>query len=325
VVVAVIAGSFGFHAAKAGLASILGGGVRFFEGPGGAFTDNNGYAVGMAMIIPLIVVSAQVAGNRWIKWGFYTAVPLAAVAVVGTFSRGGFLALVAAGLTLVLLKRRIAALCMVVLVAAPLWWFAGTQEGYVERLSTIQTYDEVGEASALSRLHFWAVAVRMAQANVLGVGLFNYERAYDQYDFLDGAYGRRRSVHSSPFQVLAETGFMGAAVFGFLFVYGFICTRRVRRRAKNKELSESDRALLVGASDALVASMVGFLVGGSFIAMALNDLTWFTFALIATLDRISATLTLPSPSAVVVPRASQRVAGWPGARPSVQWRQHERG
>ena len=44
--ITVIASSLGFHTAKAGLYSILRGGSRFAEGLGGAFTDNNGYALG---------------------------------------------------------------------------------------------------------------------------------------------------------------------------------------------------------------------------------------------------------------------------------------
>ena len=38
--------------------------------------------------------------------------------------------------------------------------------------------------------------------------------------------------------------------------------------------------------------MFGFLAGGSFIALALNDITWLTFALIAALDLISRDLRL---------------------------------
>ena len=40
-------------------------------------------------------------------------------------------------------------------------------------------------------------------------------------------------------------------------------------------------------ANALMTSMSGFIVGGSFLALALNDLTWLTFALVAALDRIS--------------------------------------
>src|SRR5688572_7361764 len=57
--VGVIAGSFGFYSAKAGLASLMGGGVRFFDGLAGAFIDNNSYAVGTAMVMPLLIATAQ--------------------------------------------------------------------------------------------------------------------------------------------------------------------------------------------------------------------------------------------------------------------------
>jgi hypothetical protein len=36
-----------------------------------------------------------------------------------------------------------------------------------------------------------------------------------------------------------------------------------------------------------MVSMVAFLVGGAFISLSLNDLTWLTFALVSALDRLS--------------------------------------
>ena len=41
-------------------------------------------------------------------------------------------------------------------------------------------------------------------------------------------------------------------------------------------------------ANGLMASIVAFLVGGAFLAQALNDLNWMTFALVAILDRLSA-------------------------------------
>jgi hypothetical protein len=40
-------------------------------------------------------------------------------------------------------------------------------------------------------------------------------------------------------------------------------------------------------SNALLASMSAFVIGGSFIALALNDLTWMTFAVFASMERLS--------------------------------------
>jgi probable O-glycosylation ligase (exosortase A-associated) len=297
-VIAVVSGSFGFHAAKAGLASMLGGGVRFFDGLSGSFTDNNGYALGTVMMMPLLMATAEnldllvpadrPAMTRWVRRLLWTMVPLCGMTVISTFSRAGFLALVAATLTYVALHRRrvrlalgVTALVVIGLTFVPL------PEGYADRLETIQTYDEIGEESAISRPHFWQVAVLMANAEPFGVGLRNYELAYDKYDFSDGRHGRGRSVHSSHFQVLAELGYLGAVIWITQFTIAFLLAFRVRARARTPGLSPADARLLMTTSTALMTSMVGFLVGGAFIALALNDVTWLSFALVAALDRLS--------------------------------------
>lgn len=284
--VAVMAGSLGFYSTKAGVASLGGGGVRFQDGLGGAFADNNGYALGIVMILFLLVASAQNIRHRWVKRGFWITVPLSAFTVVCTFSRGGFLALGAAALMLILLQRR-RALALAVMIPIVAVGAVMLPDGYTDRMQTIRTYEEVEDGSALSRLHFWRVAVNMVRDHPLGIGLRNYEWTYDDYDFSAGQYGKRRAVHSSHFEVLAETGFPGIAIWVFLFGYAFFVAFRVRSRAHDPRLPSDDGRFLLTMANGLIVSMVGFLAGGAFIALSLNDLTWMTFALVASLDRLS--------------------------------------
>jgi putative inorganic carbon (HCO3(-)) transporter len=294
-VIAVIGGSLGFHAAKAGLAYALGGGTRFADGLAGAFVDNNGYALGTVMIMPLLMITAQNIDLAykgpllvWLRRGWYCAVPLCMFAVVGTYSRGGFLALATATLVYVMLQRRrvpaLIGLCTVVLLVAI---FVPIPQEYLDRLQTIRTYEEIGEDSALSRQHFWAVGVQMGLTNPLGVGIRQYEAAYDAYDWSYGRYGERRSVHSSHVQVFAELGVFGALVWLGMFAFATLLCLRVRARSEDPALPDAERRFLFTAANGLIVSMVGFAVGGSFIALALNDLSWLTFAMIAALDRIS--------------------------------------
>jgi hypothetical protein len=56
--------------------------------------------------------------------------------------------------------------------------------------------------------------------------------------------------------------------------------------------------------EAEVDEVAGFLVGGSFLSSALNDLTWLTFALVAALDRLAASSATPVPVHVQRPRAA---------------------
>jgi len=289
--VAVISGSMGFHGAKAGLASLLGGGLQFTEGLGGAFSDNNGYALGVVMVMPLLLATAQALSRngpieRWVRLAFFAAVPLCALTVVATFSRGGFLALAASTIVFLMLqKRRLMAVVLLVLAFAAALPFIPIQERYAERLQTIQNYSE--EGSAAGRLHFWRVAVKMALDKPLGIGVRNFEQAYDRYDDTGGKYGTGRAVHSSHFQVVAELGFIGTIVWVVQFGLAFVVALRIRRRAATPGIAADDQRFLLAMSNGLIVSMSGFLVGGAFLALALNDLTWLTFAVLAGLDVVS--------------------------------------
>lgn len=292
--VAVIAVSLGVRTAKIGLASMVQGGIRVAEGYGGSFVDNNGFALAAVMIMPMLWTLSNVVPEEWrfrrqIVWALRLSTLFSAYAAVSTFSRGGLLALIAGSVAFIftLRRRRLATLATAVVVgiiAAP---FVTLPEGYTERMETITTYQEVHEDSALSRLHFWKVAVEMAKDHPLGIGMFNFQAAYDRYDFLGGRFGSGRAVHSSHFQVLAEQGFVGLFVWIALFASALRTCLRVRGIASRELASTRDGLVLSNMAQGLFVSMVAFLVGGSFINLALNEITWNTFALVAALERVT--------------------------------------
>jgi len=313
-IVLVMCTSLGFHTSKAGVASLLGGGVRLMDGLGGAFTDSNGYAIAGAMIIPLLVATAATLPRDWpfrkfCTWGYRATAPLTAFAIVATFSRSGFLALAAVVFVGILLQRHrflwLTGCALVLMIALP---FVPLPEGYTNRLDTITTYEEVGDESAVSRLHFWRVAWKMAEDEPLGVGMYNFNANYDKYDFLEGQYGHNRSVHNSHLQVLAEQGFLGFAVWCWLFIDSLLLCVRLRSKAKKALAAAPDDARFVLImANALIASMMAFIVGGTFIAMALNDLTWVTFGLVVGLDRLAQALPVHSVATVPQPRVASRI------------------
>lgn len=291
--VAVLAGSFAFFSAKAGVVALVTGGVQFAEGQAGTFVDNNGYALAVNMAIPLMAVTGttllgkDIPYLKQIRLGFLIAIPLSVLTVIGTMSRAGLLALATLALIVALLQRRPLLWTAGLMLAGVLTYnFAPMPAGYMDRVSTITTYREVNEGSALSRLHFWRIAVKMAAANPLGVGLRQYDRAYDAYDDSGGAYGFARAVHNSHLQMLAEFGYAGFAVWILTFLYAISTGLRIRfAAAKLAGLTDEERTFFVSMSTALVASMCAFIVGGTFIAAATNELTWLTFAGLAALQR----------------------------------------
>ena len=180
-VVATIAGSLGFHAGKAGLASVLAGGLRYGDGLAGPWIDNNGYALAGAMIIyPLIAVGQNVR-RYYYRHLCYLGAGLTVCTIISTYSREGFLALVTATAVFILLQRR-RMMMMTVFGAAFLVGITvfPIPEAYRDRIQTIHTYRKVGDESALSRLHFWQVGLRMALDRPFGVGLRNFDVAYSK-------------------------------------------------------------------------------------------------------------------------------------------------
>ncbi len=294
-VIAVLACSLGVHAAKAGLAYALGGGMRFADGLAGAFIDNNGYALGTVMIMPLLLATAQnlevIYRGRllpYLRVGLYGSILLCTLAVIGTFSRGGFLALSVGVLTLALLQRRRSkSLTAVFVLVSAFLLVVPIPRSYLERVQTIRTYEEIGDDSALSRPHFWHVGLLMAADHPLGIGLRQYELLYDRYDFLHGRFGRGRAVHSAHVQVLAESGYLGAAAWTGLFAYAAWLCLRIRAQSLGAVFAPQDRHFLFTAANALLTSMIAFVVGGAFLSLALNDLTWLTFATVAALDLLA--------------------------------------
>jgi probable O-glycosylation ligase (exosortase A-associated) len=273
--------SLGFEGAKQGWFHLL-------TSPGGANTntiaflgDNNGVAIGMLMLAPICVLLAQTTQRKWEK--FFCRILFVGVLyrALTTYSRGGFLACLALAGTYCLRSRQklrmllgIGIVLTVVLSALP--------STFWNRMETIQSYEE-DEGSGLSRLHFWAVAQEMAKANpFLGVGYMSYNLSFDDYDFANGLYGRKRSVHSAYFGVLAELGYLGETFYGLILFGAFYSCRRIRRLAKtNAQLSAGEKY-----ATALEASLVAFVVGSAFLPIQYSEMLWHYIGLTIALERI---------------------------------------
>ncbi len=90
--------SIGFYSVKGGLFTLLTGGSYRVWGPSDTYIeDNNGLAVAVLMVIPLMVYLYQTNDKKWIKQGLLTAIVFSLFTVVGSQSRGAFLAITAVG------------------------------------------------------------------------------------------------------------------------------------------------------------------------------------------------------------------------------------
>jgi probable O-glycosylation ligase (exosortase A-associated) len=280
----VVTFSIGYHACVRGFSALTSGGFEVVEGIGGAFGDNNSFAVGCAMIAALFFTLAREFPTVGMRIVSTFGGVLTLLTVIATSSRGGFLAAAAGMLTFALLRKMsLRWLAGMAIASALFYTYAPTPEGYADRLRTIQTYEE--DESASSRLHFWRVAVDMSQAQPLGVGVQNFNNVFDQYDFLQGQFGKGRSVHSSHLQILTEAGVIGFAAWIFLLLYSVLVGLKVRKRVRT--WTGPDARLYASLADGLVAAWVAFIIGGTFTAIGWNDFVWTVFGITAALDCVT--------------------------------------
>ncbi|MFB2960786.1 O-antigen ligase family protein, partial [Aeromonas jandaei] len=118
------------------------------------------------------------------------------------------------------------------------------------------------DASAMGRIYAWQAAWGMALGHPLvGVGLSNF---YYNYFFYSPHWdGLNHAVHSTWFGVLAETGFVGLTLF--------VCMVAVSlRQAWCCQLAGMPPAVIT-AMQGVMASMVGFVISGSFLT---QGFTW---------------------------------------------------
>jgi putative inorganic carbon (HCO3(-)) transporter len=258
--------SIGFYGFKGGLFTILtGGGQRVWGPPGGFIEGNNEVGLALVMVIPMMNYLRVVAARRWLRMAMAVLMLFTAVAVLGTQSRGAFLAIVAMGI-LLWLRSREKALAAVVIGLTGLALTALMPDSWDQRMQTIGASDQ--DASAMGRINAWQMAFHLANDRLLGGGFFIYT---------DGIFARYAPVpddvhaaHSIYFQVLGEHGYVGLILFLLVGAFTFSTANRIRREAQRRE----DAQWLYHLAGMMQVSMIGYAVGGAFLSLAYFDLPY---------------------------------------------------
>jgi len=274
---AVIGLSLGFLGLKYGVYGVVAGGVHFTRGVGGMIGDNNDFALALNMALPLLVYLGWDLRRPLLRMACWGLVPLMAITVVFTHSRGGFLSLAAVTLYLVSQSRHRIAAAIVVLCVAGVGSFV-VPDSFYDRIASIADYENDG--SSMGRLNAWQAAIEMANDSpIVGVGLDNFLFAFAEYaPDPDDVH----VAHNTWLQVLAEAGYTGLLIYAALFTSTLWTLWRVRRRARRWQMAWAERGAI-----ALGASLLAFVVGGTFLSRAHFDLIYHVMAMVAALDRIT--------------------------------------
>lgn len=263
----VIACSIGYFGVKGGIFTLLTGGNWMVIGPPDSFISGN-TEIGFALVIvfPLLWYLSQSTQNKWISRGMYTAMGLTVLAIVGTFSRGAFLA---GGCMLVFmwLKNEHKLLYGIIFVLLAVTALSFMPEKYFEKMETIKTYEE--DASAMGRINAWGFAYNLANDRpILGGGFNVFTKelfltyAPEPYNFHDS--------HSIYFEVLGEQGYVGLLLFLTLGVTTWRNSSVVIKLTNDRPELKVHQVL----AKMLQVSIVAYATGGAFLGLAYFNLPY---------------------------------------------------
>lgn len=231
---------------------------------GGMFSNPNDLAIALNMAWPLALILALTTKSRRKKLFYTVCIGIMMLAIVTTFSRGGFIALLLSG-GLLMWKlgrgRRISTVIASALLFGSL--LVVVPGNYLHRLTTIVNVDQDETGSAQERRQLLETGINLAVNHpLIGVGMGNFH-IYTSQD---------KVAHNSYVEIAAELGLLGFLAYLIII---FSSIRRMSRIEKeialnpNPELREI-RFLAIGVQGALV----GFAAGSFFASI---EYLWYLY------------------------------------------------
>ena len=270
--IAVIAGSIGIYAFKGGIFTLVTGGIYRVSGPPGSFiTGNTEIGFASTIVLPLILYFWMIAPRKWQKSLLVVVMILASIGIIGTQSRGAFLAFgVLCSYFWWISRRKIIVLVLLIFLIPVM--FSVMPDEYFDRMETIQTYEE--DASAMGRVNAWWFAFNLANDRPLlggGANTFTPELFYRYAPEPENYH----DAHSIYFEILGEQGYPGLLIFMAMLFFSYRNCVYVQKQVK--DVLELKWAFDLARM--LQASFVAYLVGGAFLGLAYFDLLYHLVAL----------------------------------------------
>lgn len=267
----VITLSLAFFSLKGGIFTLATGGEFRVQGPYGSFIGGN-TEIGFVsvIILPLLFFLYTQEKNKKLKFAYLISLPLSVIGILGTHSRGAFLAFLVLCFFFWLKSTKKIFTLIILLSFLPLA-FAVMPHKYFQRMETIETYDQDG--SAMGRINAWWFAFNLAKDNPLGGGFQVFTKP------LFWKYApepeNHHDAHSIYFEVLAEQGYPGLCIFLTIFFLAFRrCSQMIKKTRRDPSLKWA-----FDLSRMLQASFVAYAVGGAFLGLAFFDLPYHLVAM----------------------------------------------
>jgi len=256
------------------------------------YYDANDFATFAVTALPFGLYFLHAAERSSVRLFAAFSLCILAIAFVRTGSRGGFIALVSVTAFIVLrytaiaLRWRIAATAIVALVVV------GTaSDQYWTQMGTILSDADYNRTDESGRMQIWRRGIGyMFRYPVFGVGPGNFQAAEGMLSSFAarqqvGVGVRWNAAHNSYIQVGAELGIPGLVIFIAMIASTFGILRRVNRTygRSGDDHEDNPRAL----TNALTASLVGFVVGAYFLSLVYAELFYMLLAMSVGVCKVS--------------------------------------
>jgi probable O-glycosylation ligase (exosortase A-associated) len=304
--------SVGFYADLEALKFVASGGGHKIVGMSNhVLGDRNELSVAFVMTLPLCYYLLGEYGQRskLLRLALLGTMAMLAIGVIGTQSRGGFVALLALGGYLFLKsERKILLGILIVLVVVAVSYLVTSD--YASRIDTIAAADS--DDSFMGRVVAWKLSFIMAMRYPFFGGGFKSLEYFPMWASLSRDFFAypwfytgtalpnatvARAAHSVYFQILGEHGFVGLALYVGALAGSFFKAGSVSRRARKAGAP----AWISTSATMIQLSIFAFALGGAALSFAYFDLIFALFALVAVFDLriLPAALALARPAPAV--------------------------
>ncbi|MBN2321715.1 MAG: putative O-glycosylation ligase, exosortase A system-associated [Acidobacteria bacterium] len=274
----IIIGSIGFLALKGGVFSLVTGGAYLVFGPENSFlADNNDFAHALCMVLPLIVWQTNLKKNRRYRILFLLLVIFTIISILLTYSRGGFVTLIAV-LFFYWFRSKRKIIVASIILACIIISIPFLPDAWYDRIHSIQDYEQ--DASAQGRFNAWKTGWNVAKDRpIVGGGFQTYSRK--TFQIYSPQPDNVHDVHSIYFEILGEHGFPGAAIFFLMIASAILSLIKMRKIWSLRKDQWAE-----GLCNALLISLIAYLVGGLFLGRASFDLFYHFIAIVVAMKRI---------------------------------------
>ena len=268
-----------YYGVKGGGFTLMTGGGNHVDGPpNSTISDNNQLALAILMVIPLANYLRMYAANMLVRRIYLAGMVLSLFAVLGSYSRGAFIAL--AGLAVVgwfrVRQKLLYPIAAAILIVPALYFMP---DSFYDRMNTINTAGQ--DSSFQGRLDAWWVALGYARDHFpIGAGFDGPQKPW-----VFGTYAPGKDTHAAHsifFEVLGDQGFGGLAIYLLLLGVCIANAMTVRRLTKGRP----EFAWAYDLAGMLQLTLFVFCLGGAALSFAYYDGFFISCGLLSVLREL---------------------------------------